>query len=192
MSQRGRTPVYIMAVPFIMERVKNAKRLADETGGTVVFDQTRNIMDTYVLVMEAAGEGPCIVLQDDVYLHPEWRERVEGEIDKHPDSIIQFFSLKKRDATLPPRWEPGKKYFWNQCYYLPKGYPPLLAEAAREWQRKYPRHTGDDTCMAAWLDERGEDYWHYAPSLVQHMPWTSSVYTPRSPLRQSPSFEEEQ
>lgn len=184
------TRVLIMAVPFIPERLKNAVRLRDETGGTIVLDRARDIMDTFTLVLEEAGTDPVVVLQDDVYLAQDWRAKVEAVIAEHPRSVCQFFSLRKSDLEMGARWQPGSAYLANTCFYLPAGYAEQLLEFTRQWILDNPGHTGDDTCLAAWLASRRERYWHHVPSLVQHHVWKSAINDRRSSKRQSPTFEE--
>lgn len=184
------TPVIIMAVPFIPERLKNAVELKKATGGEIVLDQKRSVMHTFTLVLEEAGQDPVIILQDDVYLAQDWRAKVEAVIAEHPTSVCQFFSLRKSDLEHGARWQPGSAYLANTCFYLPKGYAAELLEFTREWIEQNPEHTGDDTCLSEWLASRKERYWHHVPSLVQHHVWKSAINDRRSSKRQSPTFEE--
>lgn len=184
------TPVFIMAVPFDPRRAVNAKRLADETGGTVVWDEKQSIVDTFLRLLEAAGDGPAIFMQDDVRLTSRWREKVEEVIAEHPDAVCQFFSIRKADLTLGARWERGSAYLMNQCWYAPPTYAAQLRVFAEKWFDERPGHTGDDTCVGEFLKSRRERYWHHVPSLVQHNEWVSAVSQARSSKRLSPTFEE--
>ena len=180
--------VIISAVPWDMQRVKNAVRLSRETDGIIVWDEQQSIMDTFSRALLQAGWGSAVFLQDDVYLHPEWNEKVREAIADKGDSVIQFFSIRKSDLTEGSRWVPGRDYLMNQCFYLPNSYARSLYTFVQDWRKKHPEHTGDDTCLAEWLRSRKEKYWHHVPSLVQHEEWPSTLGG-RSSKRQSPTFE---
>lgn len=182
------TKTLIMAVPFDQPRVRNAIRLAQETGGTIVWDTNKSISHTFLKVLSTAGEDPVIVLQDDVQLVEGWREAIEDVIAEHPDDVCQFFSLRKSDLTEGARYVAGSNYLMNQCYYLPATYARQIGEYAQQFFADNPGHTGDDTAIGKWLASRKERYWHHVPSLVQHYQWPSAINGRRSSKRQSPTF----
>lgn len=178
------TPVFIQAVPWRPERARRAEELAAATGGTIVWDQKRSAWSTWLMVLRAMGQGPAIILEDDVRLCSGWREKVEEGIADHPDSVIRFFS-----QGGPGGWRPGIQYYCNPCSYFPKG----AAASLREWIRTHP--TGHlrglhDHSVGEWLASRGEDYWTHVPSLVQHESFRSLIDPNRPLVRQSPTFEE--
>lgn len=185
------TKVVIMAVPWDMDRVRRVKDLRAQTGAEVVWDREHSIMDTFTRVLEAVGTDPAIILQDDVYLHPQWGERTQAAIREHPDLLIQFFSIRRSDVGRESYLNGGANYLMNQCYYLPAGMAAELLDFTREWIKDNPGHTGDDTCIADYLKARKLKYWHHVPSLVQHERWKSATGKGRSSNRQSPTFKEQ-
>lgn len=183
------TRTLIMAIPWDQRRVRRAIELKKSTGGEIVWDQERNAMATWRSVLREAGEDPVIILEDDIHLAPRWRERVEHVIEEIPNSVVQFFSLRKRDLTEGSRWEPGRTFMMNQCYYLPQGVAARLLEYSEGWEENNPENvTGYDILMARWMQETGQRYWLHVPSLVQHEPWRSEIQPRRPVNRQSPSF----
>jgi GR25 family glycosyltransferase involved in LPS biosynthesis len=180
------TPTFIMAVPWEMRRLKRARQLRDETSGQLVLDRKHDAFDTFRHVLEVIGEGPGIVLEDDVYLAPNWRERIEAVISQHAGDVIQFFNLRSIDES---RYEPGRTFLMNQCYYLPAGAAAWLLEWTSDWVEKHPEHpTGYDVAMAAWMTENRMKYWMSVPSLVQHEKWPSEINPGRPSNRQSKDF----
>lgn len=182
------TPTYIMAVPFDQQRVKNVLHIRRTTGAMVIWDEVRNVLDTFIRVLDAAGDEPAIILQDDVELAENWREQVEAVIQERGDAVIQFFSLRKSDFDKGSHYERGANYMSNLCFYLPAGHAADLKAFTEQWWEENPHHTGDDSCMAEWLKSRNEKYWHHVPSLVQHRTWKSVINESRSSKRQSPTF----
>ena len=94
------TPTFIQAVPWIPERTKRAVGLMRETNGLIVWDREFSSFETYLDLLRAVGYGPAIMLEDDVDLVPNWREQVEEEIAKHPDDVIQMFTIR---MNTPPQ-----------------------------------------------------------------------------------------
>jgi hypothetical protein len=184
------TPVFIMAVPWEPQRKQRATELADQTRGKIVWDSTHNAWETWRAVLKAVGDGPAIIVEDDVVLGDAWRFHVEKEIHRHPRDVIQFFSLRDRDVNVESHWEPANTFMMNQCYYLPEGAARSLLNHSQSWPQEHPEHpTGYDLAMRAWMrDTKRKRYWMRTPSLVQHEPWRSEINSRRPRNRQSPSF----
>lgn len=183
------TRTLIMAVPWEEERAARARELQAQTGGEIVWDETRNAFDTWRKVLRTVGDGPALILEDDVRLVPGWRKRVEAALEGHRDHVVQFFSMRKKDQTEGSRWEPGRTYSMNQCYYLPAGEARELLNFSKDWVRRNPENpTGYDLAMAASMASRGVHYWLHAPSLVQHERWVSQINPRRPRHRQSKTF----
>jgi hypothetical protein len=155
---------------------------------TIVADKTTNAMDTFLSAMEAAGPDAALHLEDDILLASNFRPRVEGVIGGRPGDVIQFFSRRSADVTVGSRWEPGRTFLMNQCFYLPAGYSADLREFARLWERYSQHPTGYDILMQDWLRARRERYWLHVPSLVQHRDCVSAINPRRSRSRQSATF----
>lgn len=178
--------VIVMGVPWLPQRTKRAVELAKSVDAEVVWDQTHNAFDTWQSVMAAAGDDAIVMLEDDITLAENWRERVEAAVAEHPDDIIQFFSLRSEKES---GYRPGRTFLMNQCYYLPAGVAKQLLEYSQDWVEKNPRYkTGYDITMASWMRENGLRYWMHVPSLVQHEDWRSEINPKRPRNRQSKVF----
>lgn len=183
------TRTLIMAVPWQEERAARARALQAQTGGEIVWDETRHAFKTWRKVLRTVGDGPAIILEDDVILAPRWREQVEAALEGHRDHVVQFFSMRKKDLTEGSRWEPGRTYSGTPCYYLPAGEARELLDYSKDWVRRHPEHpTGYDLTMADSMKARGVDYWLHVPSLVQHERWASAINPRRPRWRQSKTF----
>lgn len=182
--------VLIQAIPWEQNRVKRAVSLSRQTGGRIVWDRAQDAFDTWQSVLKEAGTDAVVILEDDVELAPRWRIQVEKAVAVRPESVIQFFSMRQKDLTEGSRWEPGRTFMMNQCYYLPEGLAGELLEYSRTWLDRYPEEPNAyDMTMAKYMQERGMKYWLHVPSLVQHEKWVSEIHSRRPRGRQSKTFE---
>lgn len=186
---------YIMAVPWDVQRAKRASMLRKATEGTVVWDQTQNAMDTFRLMLEQIvndGDHAALILEDDVQLAPNWREKVEAVIAERPNQVIQFFSMRPEaeERSRGSREMDGKTFISNLCVYLPAGYAGALLSYSYDFVEKYPQFkTANDFVIRYWLRERREKFWLQVPSLVQHESWVSSINAKRPRWRKSHFFD---
>lgn len=186
------TRTLIQAVPWLPERTRRAVELrtaAGEANTQIVWDEKQDAFHTWQLVLTAAGQDAVVVLEDDVRLTDSWRSKVEEAIAEHPDHIIQFFSMRGSDLTVGSRFEPGRTFLMNQCYYLPAGYAAALLDFSQRWVEENPNFkTGYDIAMARWMQLNRIKYWIHVPSLVQHEAWRSEINPRRPRNRQSGTF----
>lgn len=184
------TRVLVMGVPWVQERVRSVAEIISHVPDVeTVWDRNHDAMDTWRLVLDTAGFDPVVILEDDVELTDDWRTKVEEAVSHHPDHIIQFFSMRKADQTTGSRWEPGRTFSMNQCYYLPARVAHHLLQYSQDWAERFPEHpTGYDLLMGQWMKENKLRYWLHVPSLVQHRNWRSEINPKRSGARQSKTF----
>lgn len=182
------TLTVIAAVPWDSERADNARRLADETGGVIVWDRTRNAYETFLACLLMAGREPTIHLEDDVDLCPRWRERIEEAIAARPEDLIQFFSIRPSDVGKPSHYRPGRDFMNNQCWYAPARMAEPLAEAVAASKYRGMPKAPYDSALHDFLGDRRERYWQHLPSLVQHLPWKSRINPRRPAHRQSLTY----
>jgi hypothetical protein len=185
------TPVYIMAVPWDVARLKRANDIRKAVGGKIVLDQVKNVMDTFRLVLATVkmdGDGPFFLMQDDIQLTSDWREKAEALVAERPDMINQFFAMESEANAVAfgSRERKGDTFISNLCVYFPEGYASQLLDYSFEFVEKYPKFaTADDFVVRYWLRSRREDYYLHYPSLVQHESWVSAINSKRPRNRRS-------
>lgn len=138
-----------------------------------------------------AGKDPCVFLEDDIILCNNFCERIEEQITKRPNEIIQFFSLRKKDLTEGSRYESGGNFIMHQCYYL----PALMAQNVYEYsfefynECKEGEHIGPNDMVTQYYFKKNKlKYWLHVPSLVDHRQCKSMIDSRRSSKRQSLTF----
>lgn len=188
-------PVYVMAVPWDVKRLKRAARFRKELGATLVLDQKKNAMDTFRLLLQQViddGDQAFFLFQDDVILAENWREKAEAVVAQRPHQVVQFFSMERQvDAkSYGSRELAGGTFISNLCVYFPQGYASQLLPHSYVYVEKFPANaTADDYVVRHWLNSRKEKYWMQYPNLVQHEEWTSSINSKRPKGRKSNHFE---
>lgn len=156
----------------------------------VLFDSTGNAMDTFLEAMKVAGEMPCLHMEEDIYVTRFFKEKSEKAVSERPQEVIQFFSMRKDDLKIGSRYDYGRTFMMNQCFYLPVGYSRLIYDYYFHWPQKEIHKTGYDVLIADFLKTRKEKYYIYVPSLVQHRKNRSLICPKRSAFRQSVTFED--
>jgi hypothetical protein len=194
-------PVFIAAVPWQPERAVAAVKLHNQikadtgTEVTVTWDQDHDAYDTFVRNLEAAGqaEAGAVFMEDDVILTRDFGTKITAVIAEHPTDVIQFYSNRDADLTTGSRYESGRGFMNNQCWYAPPGLAPDLAAHLRAWPARLDGRdpTGYDLAMADHFKANRIRYWISVPSLVQHRDMRSVINSrrPHGVLRQSRTFQ---
>ena len=153
----------------------------------VVWDTEGHAFHTFLAACVAAGDEPCVRLEDDVVLTKNFETKIQAVVDQVPANIVQFFSRSKYDGVKGSRWKGGGTFSMNQCYYLPAGMSTRLHRYYHDgWTRRVEDPMGYDTMMAEML--KGERYWVQVPSLVNHVVGKSAIDYRRAHTRQSTTF----
>lgn len=164
-------------VEKIKEQIPEAEVLIDKTG---------NAMKSFLAACEYVGDDPCVMLEDDIVLTANFKEKIEAAINGKEDMLINFFSLSRKFTAS--HFKPWYQFCMNQCVYMPRGFCLVCVEKYEAWRAydKYKNPTAYDYLMGyAWH----KDYFVYCPSLVQHMEGKSAINPKRNPKRQSITFQ---
>lgn len=152
-------------------------------------DRIHDAMDTFKLSLEMAGDDPCVHLEDDIILCDNFVERVEAEIAKRPNDVIQFFSMRKDDLTVGSRYILGGLFCMGQCFYLPAGMSADILRFMDTWDKYDTDPNGLDTpLMSDYFKLHKVKYWNVCPNLVDHKVQKSRIDPRRSSKRQSFTF----
>jgi hypothetical protein len=165
-------------VDYLMENLPDAE---------VCWDTTRNAMNTFLDALRMAGDDPVIHMEDDAVLAENFRERVQAEIAKRPNTVIQFFSMRKDDIEVGCRMDGN--FLAAVCFYFPAGYSKELLAYFPIWGNRKIHPTGLDTMIGDWLKKRKERYWIVVPNLANHQIGKSAIDSRRSSKRVSKTFQ---
>jgi hypothetical protein len=178
----------VTAMPQRLESVKELKFQIPHL--EIVWDRHKDAMETFLRACAESGDDGVIRLEDDVEVTSNFCVKAEAIIEQIPNTVIQFFSRRKEDATIGSRWRSGATFLCNPCFYTPPSVNKGILEFAPQWKELNPQHpTGTDLLVAGYLKSQGMRYWNHVPSLVQHRIMKSLIYPSRSSKRQSTTFE---
>jgi len=168
--------------PFVEEILKQIPE------AIVYYDEFRDPMKSYLHVCKDIVAGqPAVLLEDDIILTSNFKEKAETVISQFPELLINFFSLSKKH--IKPHFKKGREYCMNQCEYFPKGFSLRVVKSYEHWPLKEKEPNAYDFLVGyAWGNNR--DYLVWCPSLVQHREVKSIINPRRSSKRQSITFME--
>ena len=160
----------------------------------VVQKEDDSPMNTFLNSCRVAGTGPRIHFEDDCLLTKDFVSKARSEIEERPNSVIQFFSRRKKDLEGDSYFIAGAAFNYNVAFYL----PPDLSEALidfwnspnsewTEWDRN-DGPTSFDIFVARYLQTNKMSYYNVIPNLVEHSQTISAVNSSRPQNRQSKTF----
>ena len=150
-----------------------------------------NAMDTFMKSIEMSIYEDCLNLEDDIILCKDFLDEVKKVIEKYPNKLISFFTLKDVKETKIMK---GRTFCMNQCVYMPKWFNKLLIKFYPYWiktEKGLKNQTAYDYMMGDLLSMIGEDYVLSVPCLVQHKEMKSRINPKRSSKRQTKQFKGE-
>lgn len=154
--------------------------------GGVMDNVQDDVINTFLRGLEIVGDSPTVQMQDDVILCDNFKKRALEEISKRPNTIIQFFSMRKADLEIGSRYD--RNFMMGQCYYLPRGYAKALLTYAKAWGRYDEHPSGDDVIIQDFIKALKLQYWIVVPNLVDHVEGVSVIDKRRSRMRKSKTF----
>ncbi len=111
--------------------------------------------------LEYVKDYDAVLLEDDIILCKNFKERIEKVISEHPNDVINFF-------TLPTWYFKTRKlsdFSYNQCTYFPKGSADKLLPYADKGE---PLKSAEKY-MKRMLKLSKTLHIQYRPCLVQHL-----------------------
>lgn len=177
---------------FVEERLGNLSGYQSQIPNISIYvDYERNPIGAFINALKIAGDNPCVMFEDDVLLCDNFIQRSNEAILRHPDSVIQFFSMRGKDIEVGSRWD--NDFIMAQCVYLPRNYARLITEYFKGTVWDLNQHTinGLDLLIRDFLKSRKEKYWIECPNLVDHRIGKSVIDSRRSSKRISKTFKKQ-
>ena len=178
---------------YVIRAVRERKPFVDEIlkqipEAIVYWDDDRNAREAFVnCCKDIVKDQPCIMLEDDIILTSNFKEKIEKVVNECPDIMISFFSLSKKQTTTCLR--KGRELCSSLCIYFPKGLAKKIVDFYPTWDGKQKYISAIDYLIGDAYG-RGKSYMLYCPSLVQHRDCKSAINSRRSSKRQSITFVE--
>lgn len=150
-------------------------------------DTEHDAMKNFLASMRLTNK-PAVHIEDDIVLCNDFYEKVISAVNKYPNNVINFFSIRKEDYEIgAPHLVKGRRYLMNQCFYLPAYYGMAIADYYEIWDRKEEHPTGLDVLIADFLKTKKVDYIQWFPHLVNHQE-TKSLINPKRSSKRTDKF----
>lgn len=149
----------------------------------LLIDTEHNCGKAFLKQLEYVNDYDAVLLEDDCVLCKDFKKRIEEVISKHPNDIINFFTLpyewRREGYTLP------RKFCYNQCTYFPKGISKQIVDA---FLKTNTETNSAERIMKVALKKLKLNHYVYIPFLVQHLDNDSIMNHKKFYKRRSPFF----
>ena len=146
------------------------RRLDDSVGRelgddyTLLIDTEHKPIESFIEQLSIISEYDSVLLEDDVILCKNFKQRIEDVISKYKDKLINFFTFPIDYFTSHITFY---EFRYNQCTYYPKGISKLIANEMKNLIcRKY--NFEYDVLEGFAIKNLKLVYLVYRPCLVQH------------------------
>jgi len=154
-------------------------------------DHNKDPMGNFMKALEVAGDDSAIHFEDDAILTKNFIEKSNNVIEQRPDTVCQFFSMRKADLEIGSRIENGSTFLAAVCFYLPPKMSKGLRSYFPKWERWDEHPTGLDLTVADFLKKTKQKYYIHCPNLADHRIGKSVIDSRRSSKRVSLTFMDE-
>ena len=158
-------------------RTTNERQL-DKTYNQISYEKLVDLehkpVESFIEQLKIISKYDSVLLEDDLILCKDFKNKIEEVINQYPDEIINFF-------TYPMRYFKTIKesgFCYNQCTYYPKGMTLLIAneiEYILENDIRYKNCPQYDILENRALYNLKIKHIKYRPCLVQHLDYNSLV-----------------
>lgn len=160
-------------------------RVLDKTYNQIEYelliDYEHNPVGSFIKELKSINED-AVLLEDDLILCDDFKNKIEEVITKYPNTIINFFEDPNKYFTSHIK----TNFAWNQCTFYPKG---TTLKIGNEMERLYKRNQDIqyDILEQKAFFNLSIAYLVYRPCLVQHKDLNTLIQ--RKPMeRRTPFF----
>lgn len=151
----------------------------------LLVDKEKKPVESFIKQLKYISQYDSVLLEDDLILCKDFKDKIEDVIKQYPNDIINFFY---NPANYFSTHYDGS-FSWNQCTYYPKGVALKIANQM-EHLRKGLKHLQYDVLEHNALDTLGINHIQYRPCLVQHIDDKSLIQEGKYPPRRTIYFED--
>lgn len=168
------------------------KRTLDESFSQIQYellvDKNHKFPNIFVDQLRAINDYDAVLMEDDIILCKDFKNRIEEVISKYPKDIINFFTLPMK--YLPPISFPTyTRSCYNQCMYFPKGVAGKMADIIEKYHINNGKNTPEMMIKQVKRRNPRLTIVNYRPCLVQHIDNNSLIGNGiRVGQRRSPYF----
>ena len=152
----------------------------------LLVDKEKKPVESFIKQLKYISQFDSVLLEDDLVLCEDFKDKIEDVIRQYPNSIINFFTSPSDYFTT----HFSVTFAYNQCTYYPKGIAEKVANEMEELHKRCPDLQYDVLEHNA-LRNLGIPHLRYRPCLVQHLDNDSLIQSGAHTIcRQTPYFED--
>ena len=151
----------------------------------LLVDKDKKPVKSFIKQLKYISRYDSVLLEDDLILCKDFKDKIEDVIKQYPNDIINFFYNPNTYFTT----HYGSSFCWNQCTYYPKGIGLRVAEEMERARKNVPNMQYDMLENVA-LHNLGIRHVVYRPCLVQHIDNGSLIQDSSCPTRRTIYFED--
>ena len=136
----------------------------------LLVDKEKKPVESFIRQLRYISQYNSVLLEDDLILCKDFKDKIEDVIKQYPNDIINFFYRPTSYFTT----HYSTKYCWNQCTYYPKGIALKIANEMEKLHEATPSLQYDVLEDNA-LYRLGLTHVVYRPCLVQHIDKSSLI-----------------
>lgn len=134
-----------------------------------IYDREYLGVQKYIDDMFIYGKFNSVVMEDDIQLCKNFKERIEVVINEHPNEVINFFMWPHTYFTT----HKTTNFLWCQCVYYPAGVPQRISiemsKIKKEMEANNVPPIAWDELQAVAMQNLRIPTLAYRPCLVQHI-----------------------
>ena len=129
----------------------------------LLIDYEHKPLKSLISQYEYISNYDCVLLEDDLILCKDFKNRIEKVIQEHPNDIINFF-YNPNDYFMT-KYE--QRAAFSQCRYYPKGITSKIVEQLKTFD--FLNATKTAPYVTRSIRKLDMNILHYRPCLVQHI-----------------------
>ena len=130
----------------------------------LLIDKERKPVDSFIKQLKYISEYDAVLLEDDLILCKDFKNKIEEVIEQYPNDIINFFY--KPNYYFTTHYD--SVFYYNQCTYYPKGVALAIANEMEKIRKIMP-NAQYDVLESQALSNLGMRHLVYRPCLIQHL-----------------------
>lgn len=151
----------------------------------LLVDKEKKPVESFISQLKYISQFNSVLLEDDLILCKDFKDKIEDVIRQYPNDIINFFYNPSTYFTT----NYSSNFCWNQCTYYPKGIALQVAEEMSRVRKNLPNMQYDMLENVA-LQNLGMRHVQHRPCLVQHVDNGSLIQDNSCPTRRTIYFED--
>lgn len=146
---------------------------------TLLIDFEHKPVESFINQLSIISDYDSVLLEDDIILCHNFKQRIEDVISQYPNRIVNFFNATYRYYPI----HESDAFAYNQCTYYPKGLAAKVSQCMKQIDSQFKIRYQYDVLEGKALKQLGIKFIKYKPCLVQHIDKATLIQSHHTPRR---------